>query len=339
MAEWLYEDGIGERRAALVDGGRIIAMRIERDSDGVRAGAVLPGRLVSRRERLARLDSGEEIYLGSEPRIAEGQPCLIRITRTAMPERDLVKRPRGEIMMNSAGRADLRETLQWRGATLRELIDRAHDPVRHLPAVGADELEEAGWSEAIEGARTGIMPFDGGVLRMALTPAMTVFDIDGALPAFELAKAGAVAAAEAIVRLGIGGSIAIDLPTMRGRGMRASVGEAFDAAVEAGERFRPVSMERMPVNPLGLLHLTRGRAVPSIAERMQFAPVESAALALLRRAERTRGTGPIAIVAHRSVATWIEQQSALVAQLERRTARPLTLRIDPERTIWGGDVH
>ena len=41
MAEWLYEDGIGERRAALVEDGEIIEARIERDGEGPRVGAVV----------------------------------------------------------------------------------------------------------------------------------------------------------------------------------------------------------------------------------------------------------------------------------------------------------
>ena len=46
MAEWLYEDGIGERRAALVEDGEIIEARIERDGEGPRVGAVVQARLV-----------------------------------------------------------------------------------------------------------------------------------------------------------------------------------------------------------------------------------------------------------------------------------------------------
>lgn len=339
MAEWLYEDGIGERRAALVEDGRIIAAQVERDSDGVRWGAVLPGRLISRRDRLARLDSGEELYLGSEPRIADGSACLLRITRTAIPERDLIKRPRAEIMMNAAGRADLRETLHWRGGTLREAIDKDHWPVRSLTSIGADALEEAGWSEMLDAARSGILPFDGGVLRLALTPAMAVFDVDGALPPLDLATAGAKAAAATIVQLRIGGNIVVDLPTIRRRDQRNTIGEAFDAALaDASGSYAPETA-RMPVDPLGLLHVSRPRTGPNIAERMQFAPLESAALALLRRAERAKGHGPLVIVANTAVAGWLEARADLLDVLTRRTGRPATLQADPARAIWSGDVH
>jgi hypothetical protein len=339
MAEWLYEDGIGERRAALVADGRIVKARIERDSDGVRAGAVLPGRLISRRERLARLDSGEDVYIGSEPRIADGSRCLLRITRRAIPERDLVKRPRAEIMMNAAGRPDLRETLHWRGGTLREAIDRYHAPVRALRPVDNDEFEQAGWSEMLDAARSGIIPFDGGLLRLALTPAMAVFDVDGTLPSLDLAMAGAKAAAAAILQLNIGGNIVIDLPTIRRRDQRGAIGEAFNAVLADLSGYSAPMTMRLPVDPLGLLHLARPRGGPSIVERMQFAPVESSALALLRRAERARGTGVLTLVTHPQVTAWLDDRPALTEMLARRSGRIVVLQPDAARAIWGGDVH
>src|SRR3546814_167977 len=46
MAEWLYEEGIGEARAALSDKGRLGESQIERESDAARTGAVVQGTLV-----------------------------------------------------------------------------------------------------------------------------------------------------------------------------------------------------------------------------------------------------------------------------------------------------
>lgn len=37
MAEWLYEEGIGEARAALIEKGRLVEAQIEREGDGARA--------------------------------------------------------------------------------------------------------------------------------------------------------------------------------------------------------------------------------------------------------------------------------------------------------------
>src|SRR3546814_11965209 len=46
LAEWLYEAGIGEARAALVDGGDIVEARIEREGEGPRVGAIVAAKLV-----------------------------------------------------------------------------------------------------------------------------------------------------------------------------------------------------------------------------------------------------------------------------------------------------
>ena len=46
LAEWLYEAGIGEARAALVDDGAIVEARIERESEGPRVGAIVAARLI-----------------------------------------------------------------------------------------------------------------------------------------------------------------------------------------------------------------------------------------------------------------------------------------------------
>ncbi|MEA3042205.1 MAG: hypothetical protein QOH47_43, partial [Sphingomonadales bacterium] len=45
MAEWLYEEGIGENRAILVDRGAILEAAIE--LPGLRAGAVVEARLTN----------------------------------------------------------------------------------------------------------------------------------------------------------------------------------------------------------------------------------------------------------------------------------------------------
>lgn len=46
MAEWLYEAGIGEARAALVEHGTILEARLAPDRPGPALGAVLAARLV-----------------------------------------------------------------------------------------------------------------------------------------------------------------------------------------------------------------------------------------------------------------------------------------------------
>ena len=86
---------------------------------------------------------------------------------------------------------------------------------------------------------------------MSLTPAMTLFDVDGGLPPAALAEAGAAAAARAILRFGIAGSIGIDLPTLP-RDERQAAAAAVDAIL-------PQPFERTAVNGFGFLQIVRRR--------------------------------------------------------------------------------
>ena len=272
MAEWLYEQGIGENRAILVEGGEIVEAGIELPS-ATRAGSVLRARLtrllIPGRRALATLHSGEEALV--EPLsagVTEGAEFNAEILREAIPE---AGRPK-------LARARATDAEPRQGPALADRIG-AH---RISRSVGPDRFEEVGWSELLDEARRGEIAFTGGALRMSLTPAMTLFDVDGGLAPAELARAGAAAAARAIRRFGIGGSIGIDLPTLPDRDERRAAAAAFDAVL-------PQPFERTAVNGFGFLHLVRRRERPSIPEMVQGDPVAAAARALLRRAQRLAG--------------------------------------------------
>lgn len=320
MLEWIYEDGIGERRAALVDGGQIIECHVERDDDGVSVGAICDARIISRDAcgmSLVRLTGGEEALLSTLPSgTSIGADVLAEVTRSAVPERDMVKRAKCRPAPEGA--------VACPAPTLFERICATGTPVRSLHPHEDDALEDAALSEWMDVAASGIMPFNGGVLRLALTPAMVVIDVDGTLAAAELAGAGAKAAAQLIRALGISGNIVIDLPTQGNKAERIAAAEVFDAEM-------PQPFERTAVNGYGLLQIIRPRRGPSIAERWQFAPTASAALALLRRAERhavhSKKAG-MALAACAAEIAWVEARPALVDMLGTRTGKCVRLRGD-----------
>jgi hypothetical protein len=180
----------------------------------------------------------------------------------------------------------------------------------------------------LEEAATGQIAFPGGALRLSPTPAMTLFDVDGGLPPAELARAGARAAAEAILRLDIGGSIGLDLPTLP-RAERDGVAAIVDAVL-------PQPFERTAMNGFGFLQIVRRRTRPSLPERLRGDPAVAAARALLRRAERTPGHGPRTITAAPAVVAalrpdWIDRLAA-------RLGAPVALRPVPGLAISAGDV-
>ena len=309
MAEWLYEAGIGETRVALIDEGALTIARIERDEDRPRIGAVVPARLieitVKGREGVVALAGGGEALLAPLPAgITQGAALLVEIVRLALPERGRAKRPRAVPAADGAIERD--------GADLRARIEASGVPVRQLQAHQSDDLEAAGWSEVIEQAATGEIAFPGGALRLALTPAMTLIDVDGAFPLDRLAVAAAEAAAQAIVRFGIGGSIGIDFPTLEGRAGRQAVAQAIDAAL-------PQPFERTAMNGFGFLQIVRRRRRPSLPELCRDDPHGMAVRALLRRLERTPPPGERLVRLPPAQLALIRARPHWIAELRRRT--------------------
>lgn len=312
MAEWLYEAGIGEARAALVEDGRIVEARIERDGEGPRIGAVLGARLVEP-GRVALDAPGEPAAtIGAlPPGTSLGKRLVVEITRMALRERGRDK----------PARVRLADGPLCDGPDLRTRIAAEGIAVTEWRATGRDRLEEAGWSELIDQVRTGHWPFPGGALWVDTTPAMTLIDIDGEGDAFALAKAGAAAAVHVIRCCGIGGSIGIDFPSLPGRAER----QAVDALID---QLLPQPFERTGTNGFGFLQIIRRRAWPSLVEQLRFDPVATDAAMLLRQAERAVGSGPLQLTARPSVADHITARSGWIAALEQRTGRRVEVHSD-----------
>ncbi len=321
MAEWLYEEGIGENRAILVEDGIILEAAIERPED-LRFGSVLAGRLtdilIPGRRGLVATTKDWIFVEPLPPALTEGQEVHVEIIREPIEEEENHKSAKGRI-------TDLDERL---GPSLLQRIGEC----TQLRPVDSDRFEEAGWSELIEEALSGEISFGGGRLRMSLTPAMTLFDVDGALPPAELAIAGAAAAGMAIRRLGISGSIGIDLPTVPSRAERQRAAAALDSVL-------PQPFERTSVNGFGFLQVVRRRTRASLPEHLRFDPVGAAARALLRRAERVPGVGARLLTASPQVIALIESRPDWLARLRLATGTLIRLKANPAFTTWNLNVQ
>jgi ribonuclease G len=313
LSEWLYEAGIGEARAALVEDGRIVQAAIEL-TDTLTVGTVAEGRLIELlpgRQGRVTLARGGDVLLAPVPKgMTQGSALTVVVTREAIPERGRSKLPKAQVAPEGTTPApgpDLRARIAATGIPVRELLP--HQP---------DDLEAAGWSELLDEAVTGEIGFGAGVLRMTPTPAMTLFDVDGSPPHEPLSIAAARAVAEAILRHGIGGSIGIDFPTLEGKGPRQAVAEALDATL-------PLPFERTAVNGFGFLQIVRPRPRASIPERLGIDPAGARARALLRQWEREPpGAAPIYRVSA-SVHDRLMANPDWREALSRRTGRPLQL--------------
>jgi ribonuclease G len=312
LSEWLYEAGIGENRAALIENGAIVEARIEPDDAGPLLGTIAEARLIERptANRGARIElaDGGEALLDAIPKgLSEGRALLVEIVREAIPEAARPKPPRARLAPEGAGPAP--------GPDLLARIAATGIPVRTCQPHQADALEAAGWSELLAEAASGEIAFPGGQLRMSVTPAMTLFDIDGAPPLEPLAIAGGIAAARAIRRFGIGGSIGVDFPTLPDKPARNRVVEAFDGAL-------PHPYERTAINGFGFLQVVRRRPRASLPELLALDPLAAELRAVLRRIERA---GPIDPTAHRlppALIAALDRRPDWLTALHRRTGRP-----------------
>ena len=317
MAEWIIEQGIAEHRAVLLDGGEVAEARVVwpgRLAPGLIEDARLIARSAGSRRGTVRFASGEEALISGLPADAsEGRDLRVMVTRAAMAERGRNKLAQARSTSDALRPApDLAEVLLAEGHCIARQTT--------IPAGLWDELHAEAWE--------GEITFPGGGLTISPTPAMTLIDIDGALPPRDLALAAVPAIAAALARFNLGGSIGIDFPSLSDKADRRTVDEALGKALER----RP--LERTAMNGFGFVQIVARLTVPSLLHLIHFNRASAAARLLLRRAERVTEPGALLLTAHPGV-----KQAVLPeweSELARRTGRMLQWRTDSALALNGG---
>ncbi|MES2119670.1 MAG: ribonuclease [Pseudomonadota bacterium] len=305
MPDWLVERGIGETRCASVEDGEIVEARILLDGLA-RSGDVLAARLKSSNPAVAIADGQEYLLPKGAPGVTEGAMITIEVVRERIPGTEPWKRPLARIAGESS------------------IVPSTGGQTLPFPSPD-DPLGKAGWNDLVDEARSGIVRFAGGELRISPTPAMTMVDVDGHLPAGDLAIAGAAAAAKAIRRLDIGGSIGIDLPTTSGKTARQAAAKAIDAHL-------PQPFERTAVNGFGFVQIVRPRRRASLVELGQDR-ASFEARALLRRVA-FEPPGAKSLVAHPAVIDAIRPE--WIDALAKQIGGAISLRPDGKTPMSGG---
>lgn len=321
MTEALVEPGLGATRALVRDGDIIIEAHLERDDAGLLPGTIAPARIrkVLEPGRRAIVVIGQaEALLEPLPPRAEGAALMVEVVRAALPESGRPRLPKVRVS----------EAAACAGPPLVRRLAAAGHRVTLLGPHEAHRLDAAGWSEIVEQAQTGFVPFDGGLLTISPTPAMTVIDVDGTGDLQALSASAARAAAAAIRCFGLTGSIGIDFPSLSGKAARAAIDTLLDAAL-------PQPSEKTAVNGFGFVQIVRPRRFASLVEQVR-AP-GFAALELLRRAGGH--VGAATLTAHPAVTAWLRGRPDLLAGLSARIGGPAILADDPLRPISAGDVH
>jgi hypothetical protein len=312
LAEWLVEQGIGEERALLVEGEQAIAARLEWPG-GLAAGqiedAVLTHFDSARRRGTARFGNGAEALVDRLPADSrEGAPVRLEVTRAAIAERGRLKRAQAR-----PSEAALRPA-----PSLVETL--AGTIIRRFP-VG---LWEDVWAEAWSGE----VAFASGSLLFAVTPAMTLVDIDGGAAPAALAREAVAPLALALRRFDLGGSIGVDFPSLAGKEDRRTVDMAL------GEALADWPHERTAMNGFGFVQLVARLERPSLLHRLTLARAGAAARMLMRRAEHAEEPGTLLLTAHPAVAAQLSE--AWLAELARRTGREVRLASDPALALDSG---
>lgn len=317
MAHWLYENGIGEERAALIERGRIVEARIQRHDDTNLAGTVLDAKLLGRsaggHRARALLPDGSEAMLQPVPSGAsEGATIRAEIVRESLiePGTRRAKPPRLRPVAPDTALSPAPRLIDRIAASGAEIVQ--------CSAAGADRLAESGWYEAMAEAETGQIAFPGGLLTFSSTPAMMVVDVDGDVAPRALSLAAGTALGEAIRRHGIGGGIVIDLPALGDKADRNAVAEAFDAAMA-------LPCERTAINGFGLMQIITRRTRASLIELHTSDPVRWRLLARLRSAERDGGTGTLLLDLSGGESSLLATRPDWLDELQRRTGRPVAV--------------
>lgn len=316
MAELFLDRRLGEVRAAAWREGRLQAMWIERDGDGVPAGARVGVRLARRLgpRGIAVTEAGEDLLVEPWPDGAtEGETRVVEVRRAAWREPGRERLAKAKAVDGPAAPVvDLAGRLQAAGHVITE--------------AWPDAVAEA-WDDAFEDAALGRRRLPTGMLSFTPTPAFVAVDVDGTGPTLAADALDALAGA---VRLwGLGGSVVIDLAGVPDRAGRAALGVAFDRAM-AGLAF-----ERTAINGFGLMQLVLPRTGPSVLERARLERDAGAAIGLLAAVAREPRAGVLRLVARPGVASWIEARPHLLAALARQTGRGVDVVAD----IGAGEGH
>jgi hypothetical protein len=301
LPEWLIERGIGENRAALIEGGELVEARVRRD-EVTPAGTILEARLVAVAPRVT-VEAGGETFLlpHGVSGVSEGRSLFVEVTREA-----------------------LGGTEPWK----RGLARISRDTPRAAPPLAEGrEATIADWDDLLEDARSGIVAFNGGELRIEPTAAMTMIDVDGWLAPAELAQVASWAAARAIRRLDLGGSIGIDFPTLGGREARRDVDRLL-------EEYLPKPSERTAINGFGFVQVVRPRPRASLLELARDRPPFEAR-ALLRRTSFD-APGAKRLVAHPAVISVLKSWPDWIDALSRQVGGAIELRADTKLPMSGG---
>ncbi len=304
MAEWVIENGIGEHRAMLIDGEKVLAAKLHWPGEliaGQQIEAQLTSKTTGARRGNATTGSGLEILVDHLPaHVNEGETLDLTITRAPIAERGRYKRAQARAISET----DLPASPWLTEAT----------SVRKFTT---DE-----WDSIWHAASSGEFEFDGGSLLFSVTPAMTLIDVDGHGSPREVALAAVPFIARWLPLFDLGGNIGIDFPTLQAKADR----QAVDAAL--AEALCDWPHERTAMNGFGFVQIVARLEGPSLLHRFATSRVGMCARMALRQGELATGTGNVLLLSvHPALKAKLKPE--WVEELARRSGRQVEIETNP----------
>lgn len=305
MAEWLIEYGIGEDRAMLVEGERVLASKLHWPGE-IFAGQIVEAKLVSRAAGSSRgtavTQTGSQILLDRIPKeVTEGSMVEVAITRPPIAEIGRTKLAQGRVT----------DGLQHGKNSSFDGLD-----ARAMPG-----FPSGLWEDIWHTASSGQVDFAGGSAIFSATPAMTLIDIDGEGSPKELSLAAIPAIAQGLAWFDLGGNIGIDFPTIEAKSDRKAVDSALAKALDHWPH------ERTAMNGFGFVQIVARLVGPSLVHRFASSRTGMCARYALRVAERAEGAGVTLLTVHPAIKAKLKPE--WLDELRRRTGRELRVEADP----------
>ncbi len=325
LIEMWRDEAPGERRAALVEGGHLLEIHIQRDVQWV-LGECGNGRIDRKTPSGAYIiaDSGSELLLRSKISDPEGSRVAFEVMREAISEPGRTKPP--EIML----RNNLPDPLPQKDALWNNRLSLPGH--KSLAASIASGFDVALAGQSIVGDVT---------VSFQRTKAGLVFDVDGIGNAFAINSVAATEIARLLRLFQIGAMVMVDFVSMEAKTQRTQIAEIFDAASTLDQR----PFERTAINGYGMMQVVRARPRPSILDhlfgtRIAALSDETQAYWLLRAVAQSSGFGPRTVTARPVVAHLLQsgQWAQWRAEAIRLSGADMVVVAD-EKTSGYGQVH
>lgn len=326
MIEIWTDTAPGERRAALVENGKIVEIHLQRDLRPI-LGQQATGRLDRKTPAGGYIvdGSGREQLIRKSVDSSEGAYLSYEITREEIAEPGRLKPAEAKQVESPAAEADPDQLWSRRLALLAA-------EAQTEPKILDDLFDVALAGHSVAG---------NAIVHFQRTKAGLVFDIDGTGDPFTLNSAAACEIARLLRLFQIGGMVMIDFVAMESKAKRQEVAEQFDAASTADRR----PFERSAINGFGLMQVVRSRPRPSVLDQIFGTSIralsdETKALWLYRDVARSKGFGIRTVTASTAVATLMlsAEWRAVRAQCERLAGAAVTVIAD-EKCSGYGHVH